>query len=53
MFFSRNGFFKQSIDILAARRKEVEILLRMKGIDSTDYLIAYDFFCANTQEFDG
>ena len=53
MFFSRNSFFKQPVDILAARRKEVELLLEMKGIDSTDYLIAYDFFCVNTEEFDG
>jgi len=53
MFFSRNGFFKQSVDILAARRKEVELLLAVKGIHPTKYLIAYDFFCVNIEDFDG
>jgi hypothetical protein len=53
MFFSRNSFFKQSVDILAARRKEVELLLALKGVNPVKYLIAYDFFCVNIEEFDG
>ena len=53
MFFSRNSFFKQPVDILAAKREEVKTLLNLKGIDSTDYMLAYDFFCNNIEEFDG
>lgn len=53
MFFSRNSFFKQSVGILVAKREEVKILLELKGVNPTKYLLAYDFFCRNTDAFDG
>jgi hypothetical protein len=53
MFFSRNSFFKQSKEILLIKRIDVEKLLNIKEFDSTEYLIAYDYFCKHTEAFDG
>ena len=53
MFFSRNSFFKQNSEILTLKRLDVEKLLNFKEVDSTNYLIAYDYFCNNIEEFDG
>jgi hypothetical protein len=53
MFFSRNNFFQQSESALSERRIDVHRLLYFKGIDSTNYLSAYDYFCKNKKEFDG
>jgi hypothetical protein len=53
MLYSRNNFFKQSKEILAIKRIDVETLLRIKEINSTNYLLAYDYFCKHINAFDG
>lgn len=53
MLYSRNEFFKQSKEVLVTKRVDVETLLKIKGFDSTNYLMAYDYFCEHTSAFDG
>jgi len=53
MFFSRNSFFKQPIDVLTVKRKDVMQLLIFKEVAIEKYLTAYDFFCKYPDKFDG
>ena len=53
MFYSRNSFFKQSVEILIVKRTEVELLLEYKEIKPDKYLEAYNYFCKHTSAFDG
>ena len=48
-----NKFFRQPLDVLVEKRKDVIEYLRIKGIDAETYLKAYDYFTIHTEEFDG
>lgn len=53
MFWSKSDFFKQNIETLIKKRKEVIFLLDAKEISSKYYLSAFDYFVINPTEFDG
>ena len=48
-----NKFFLQNIKVLAAKRLDVIEYLRIKRVDNTTFLKAYDYFAIHNMEFDG
>ena len=48
-----NKFFQQPLEVLVEKRIDVIEYLRIKGVENTRYLKAYDYFATHNKEFDG